>query len=110
MQRKGEAVPLRRDLTRTRTRTRTRTLALTVGLPLALATTPSQVLLRGNPLALATAPSQVLLRGNLRRLSTMAARLHLAWGPQLTRLPAHAYPAFLRGEVHAHTPTLNPKP
>ena len=40
-----------------------------------------------------------LLRGNLRRLSTMAARLNLAWGPQLTRLPADAYPPFLKGEV-----------
>ena len=38
----------------------------------------------------------LLLRGNLRRLSTMAARLNLTWGPQLTRLPAEAYPPSLK--------------
>lgn len=43
----------------------------------------------------------VLFRSNLRRLSTMAARLNLAWGPQLTRIPAEAYPPFLKGEVRA---------
>ena len=53
-----------------------------------------------------------LLRGNLRRLSTMAARLNLEWGPQLTRIPADAYPPFLKGEVPhlIERPLLQPYP